>query len=132
MRFESSLGASGPQGGRSIQNAAGVRGRDPLDPAVVGRHRAVQAHPVLLDDVADRTHRTGGQIKFEARPVLPALVSVASPVPEGRPQIAQTLEREEVGAERYDEGIGRDESGTVDGTEAGPDVDQDDLRAARS
>ena len=116
-------------GVRSFAIAAQVAGvcfRHSIDPFVIRSDGTAQDDAVLLHYIPCGLHGPIRQWKVRLRPVIPPPPPVLPPLIQRRSEIAQALERKQVGAQRNDEVIGGNQCGAIDCAEIGADVDQDD------
>lgn len=82
------------------------------------------------DDVAERFHGARWHIDVQL-PRFPSgtLLPGATPIPEGRSDVSQALQREHVGSQRDDHAIAGDQGGPVDRAEIGTDIQQRQIGA---
>ncbi len=101
---------------------------DTLHPAGVGLDRPVEPDSVLHDHVPGRAHRSLWQREAPYRVPLPAFVPFLPPAPQGRAQVLQALEGEEIRGERDHHVLGGDQHRPVQRAQGWPHVDQDQPR----
>ncbi|MDW8478608.1 MAG: hypothetical protein RML12_00335 [Xanthomonadales bacterium] len=84
---------------------------------------------MLHDDIAHRMDAALRQIELRVRVPRPQLRPARPPRAQGRPEVAQALQRKQVRAERNDDEIAGDQRRAVDRPEIRSHVDQDPVRA---
>ena len=102
---------------------------DPRHPFPVCLDGAARSHGVLHHHVTRRCDIGRGQEQIRiVRAAVQAILPFVPPVAKGWSEVPQPLEREEIGGERKDDGVGRNDCRPVDRAEVGADVDQHDVR----